>query len=99
MKIIPFPDLELPQELEKAITDLGFEEPTPIQEPAIPNRPSRSIRHRWLDVHVGTKGGDRGQRGRGARGLGIRVRFCDTTRPPRCNEIATMPLDILADFS
>lgn len=36
MKTISFPDLELSKELEKAITDLGFEEPTPIQALAIP---------------------------------------------------------------
>ena len=36
MKTISFPDLELSKELEKAIIDLGFEEPTPIQALAIP---------------------------------------------------------------
>ncbi|HVP94438.1 MAG TPA: DEAD/DEAH box helicase [Methanoregulaceae archaeon] len=36
MKTLSFPDLGLSKELARAITDLGFEEPTPIQALAIP---------------------------------------------------------------
>ena len=36
MKTVSFPDLDLSKELVRAITDLGFEEPTPIQALAIP---------------------------------------------------------------
>ena len=36
MKTISFDDLSLPQELRRAVQDMGFEEPTPIQSLAIP---------------------------------------------------------------
>ncbi|NTV00871.1 MAG: DEAD/DEAH box helicase [Methanoregulaceae archaeon] len=36
MKVISFVDLGLPDPIQKAIKDLGFEEPTPIQSLAIP---------------------------------------------------------------
>ncbi len=36
MKTLSFEDLELPESIRKAVSDLGFEEPTPIQSLAIP---------------------------------------------------------------
>jgi ATP-dependent RNA helicase DeaD len=36
MKVLSFDDLGLPESIKKAIKDLGFEEPTPIQSLAIP---------------------------------------------------------------
>jgi len=36
MKVISFVDLGLPDQIQKAVKDLGFEEPTPIQSLAIP---------------------------------------------------------------
>jgi ATP-dependent RNA helicase DeaD len=36
MKVLSFADLALPEPIQKAVKDLGFEEPTPIQSLAIP---------------------------------------------------------------
>jgi ATP-dependent RNA helicase DeaD len=36
MKVLSFVDLGLPDQIQKAVKDLGFEEPTPIQSLAIP---------------------------------------------------------------
>ena len=36
MKVLSFADLALPESIQKAVKDLGFEEPTPIQSLAIP---------------------------------------------------------------
>jgi ATP-dependent RNA helicase DeaD len=36
MKTLSFEDLDLPEDIRKAVSDLGFEEPTPIQSLAIP---------------------------------------------------------------
>ena len=33
---MPFPDIGLDKNIQKAITDLGFEQPTPIQSESIP---------------------------------------------------------------